>query len=440
MITPAKIPWRDFAPDPEVMRWRDRLVEIVGKAVWAKRRGGIEKFIEGVFRYDKGDDLAGKSHIPDDNAAWHLFLCETYTRDLSKYDMAQGARVIPVVKALMRVGDRLFSVPGAEERIRNTFINQPSQFDDTLFELLVAAVYIRNGWRKVEFLPESRSEKRPDLRVESGKRELFVECKRKSRVSQYSSDERRKWLRLFQPVQKFLVATRLSVFLEIRFRAPLLPLDDGYLFSRLRGVLPLAVPGVLIDDRELRVEVRYVDLSRVRTELIKHSVRRDTRRLPYLLFGFNEPWRGITYSCESTLRPGFERAVDEVNWAAGAAWSCEAEESISRKARYLKRELAKAVRQLPGGFPGVVHWGIELYDGEQVAKEILVRTISALKGFDPGTKDLCLVYCHILVFDVPPESNWTVDETCHHFGRGYGSLGYLLRDPRLLAQEEETEG
>src|SRR5205823_1296242 len=138
------------------------------------------------------------------------------------------------------------------------------------------------------------AEKTPDLRVVKNSRELFIECKRKQKSSGYSADERRHWFRLSRPIFDFLRYSRLAIVLDIVIHRPLEQLPDDYLEKTVVAKLRLAVPGVIIDNQDLRVVLREIQLDRIRNHFRKNAVRANSTFLNYLLYGDYDLSRGVT--------------------------------------------------------------------------------------------------------------------------------------------------
>jgi len=115
--------------------------------------------------------------------------------------------------------------------------------------------------------------------------------------------------------------------------------------------------------------------------------------------------------------PGNNVFLDELSFAVGAFWNCDAERSTERKARDIRRHLAEAVRQLPDGERGVVHIGLETLDGQIVEAERYARIVNTVRSFDARGKDLRWVYCHLFQSYAPPHDCWIIDETVYYFGR-----------------------
>ena len=113
-----------------------------------------------------------------DSFAYQLYLAKAFMDHIWNYDPVFGSRVVPVFAAIGRNLDLLFTVDGIGHRIMRMVGAEKAQPNGPLFELLVAAAYLRAGG-KVSFVPEQRGGPRThDLDVELMGRFYAIECKR----------------------------------------------------------------------------------------------------------------------------------------------------------------------------------------------------------------------------------------------------------------------
>lgn len=76
----------------------------------------------------------------------YLFLCEAYLDFPEKYEPPYGTRVLPFFEAIGRNLDLILGAAGAETRARRLMKDGYRAPDGPLFELVVAAGYVRDGW------------------------------------------------------------------------------------------------------------------------------------------------------------------------------------------------------------------------------------------------------------------------------------------------------
>jgi len=313
--------------------------------------------------------------------------------------------------------------------------NPGLDMDSTLFELTVASVLLKRGFSDVEFVTESSTMKTPDLKMIRNGQDFYVECKRKKKMSEYARNERERWWALSDHIRKKLVAERIPVLIDIVFHTPVLDCPDDFLDRRVLPLVKSGVYGTVIDDAELCVAFKPIYLDELRKLLATTVIRVDSPILYEKLYGSFERWRGYTGSWLYSPSKAKPRYVTDISFAAGCVWSCDASDTLRAKAQHFRRELAKAVEQLPTGIPSAVHLGFEAYDGEGV-EAIRYKRLKEemMTGFNPGTKELEVVYCHLFEFETTPTENWAVNETCNHWLRNQASRVYLLEPTMLLAE------
>src|SRR5262249_22761013 len=149
----------------------------------------------------------------------------------------------------------------------------------------------------------------------------------------------------------------------------------------------------LISNEYWTVNASFVDFDKVRKHLEKFCVKTHSRQLQELVGGRWERSRGFTMVMNASIgRVGGDRGVNEyvndIRWAAGVYWQCDAERAYEKKARDIRSHLADAVEQLPANGRGVVHIGIETFDGELVEAERFKRILNTFSSFNPKGTDL----------------------------------------------------
>jgi hypothetical protein len=443
---------REHKPDPEVeaaFRW---LLSYLPAGDWASRKAAIEEHLEAVLDpQSEAMPAAGYHRLigPDaDQIGWYLYLAETSLYEPRRTEVNQAARVLPIFRRLGSELELLRTVRGIDAKAEYLLTNPKAQPDSTLFEMLIALLWKRNGWTDVEFIPADPAAKSPDMRAARDAEEWFVETKRLTTNSGYSLKERDKWLRMWSRLQHALVEAGNPVILDITFHVELETLDDDdFARDQLAGKLKLvACPCELVANNTWTVSVRFIDFDRIRRHFQKWYVKSHSRQLQELVGGEWERGRGFTMILDAPrVRVGEGRGVDyyveQIKWAAGAYWHCDAERAYEKKARDIRGHLADAVEQLPATGRGVIHVGIETPDGELVEAERFRRILNTAAKFDPNGKDLRWIYCHLYEAYAPPDVAWYFDETIYPFGfRGEHPSGApLTRTSSVVPHEEGVE-
>lgn len=417
---------KEHNPDPDVeaaFRW---LLSYLPAGDWAARRAAVERHIEAMVTPRAAPPPGAEYHRlvgPEaDQISWYLYLVETSQHEPRRTEVNQAARVLPIFKRLGSELDLLRTVKGIDAKADFLLNNPKSQPDSTLFEMLIALLWKRNGWTDVEVIPADPAAKSPDIRASRGAEEWFVETKRMTANSGYSLKERDKWLRMWNRLKDSLINVGKPVILDIAFHVELETLDDNFVRDQLAGKLKLIFgPCEIISNEQWTVSVRFVDFDRIRRHFEKWYVKCHSRQLQELVGGTWERGKGFTMIMDAPMVHAgegnvFNQYVESINWAAGAYWHCDAERAYEKKARDIRSHLADAVEQLPASSRGVIHVGIETLDGELVEAERFRRIINTAAKFNPNGKDLRWIYCHLYEAYAPPECQWYFDETIYPFG------------------------
>jgi len=415
----------------------DWFIDIIGNSEWERRKNNAKSFSDKVEGYRDYSALLSNRFIPKyDIAGWYLYQIFCFLDNPLKYDLAQGGRIIPIFKRIGQDINGIKKLKFVEERLKRALSETSQEIDSCLFEILVANAYQKCGWNEVIFLPENTTHKTCYILAKRSKYELYIECKRKSKISDYSARERQKWLKLFKPISDFLKNEEKSIILEITFHEEIHKLPSDYLEKVLLPKIPLSVSGILVDNNICTIKARKPYFDRLKKHLFNYKVRRDSPLLLYLLFGYNQYHKGITYGVYCKLDVQFPNYINYLRWGYAAIWYCDSENALFKKASDIKKQFAEAVNQLPSNLPASVHFGIEVYDGELVELIRFKKIIYTLFNFDTKKRDVQWLYFHMFRFTVPPDKNWEVFEDCIYFSKSTSSNNYLLDEKVLIAEEK----
>jgi len=415
-----------IAPNSDIQRALEWFLSFLPAEEWKRRKAAIEAHLEDTFRPVSnivGIDSLRRVVGTDDQIAWYLYLVETSLHEPYRIETEQAARILPVFERLGADLDRLTGIRGVDTQITKVLGASKRQPDSVLFEILVALLWSKNGWHEVSFIPADFNEKKPDIRAAGGGVEWFIETKRLATNSGYSSKEREKWLRIWARFKDSLLKVGYPLIFEITFHVELESLSDDFLNCELASKLRLVIGSCQLIDNEIwSVRVKLLDFTRITDHLKDNYVKYPSRQLQELVGGKWERGKGFTSLISASLvrvgeGGGCNQFVDEIEWAAGAYWHCDAPRAIEAKARDIRGHLAEAVKQLPSGSRGVIHIGIETPDGEHVEAERYARIVETVRNFEAKGKDLAWVYVHLFESYSPPQGAlWLLDETVYNFG------------------------
>lgn len=408
--------------DADIKKILDWLLKFLSHEDWHQRKENIEKYLEILNKpgnIEMGLDSTRSLSFDNDKMGWYLYLAEVALTEIYKYEPTQGSRILPIFKRMGEDFDSLMKIRGLEDKVNNLINSHPSQADSGLFEILVALLWVKNGWPEVEFIHENSTERRPDIRAKSKKEQWLIECKRLAKSSAYSIRERENWLRMWKHLGKYLAEHRLPYVLDITFHVELKNLPDEFMIDELSGKLALISPPCTVVANEVwEVSIKLVDFNRARSHLLKQYVKIPSDQLRQLVGGSQNPEKGFTHGIiGNQVRIGKGRGnnffLDTMDFACGAFWSCDAIRAIQQKARDIRGHLADAITQFPYREKAVVHIGVETLDGWLVERERYDRILETVYSFDTFGKDLRWIYCHLFQSYAPPEEAWIIDETVY---------------------------
>lgn len=426
----------------EIRKALDWFIELIGIDEWKVRKPPIKEHIKSVLETKKEKvplvDPSSRVVFESDQFGWYLYLAEAYIYHPEEYDFAAGSRVVPIFKSLGNDLDILKTIGGVHERAIKIVTTEKKNPDGGLFELLVAIAYMKSGWKRVEFVPESPHTKTPDIYVKTNGAVWVIECKRMSKSSDYSIKEREKWLKMWTPLSGYLEETMRPLVLDIVFHVELQVLDDDFLKQELIPKLELALSrGTIIENDIWTVKVNEVDFRKIKKHMSTMDVKILSSQLNELVFGPFDLYRGCTLLVSGKFSHSNPSYLTKIDFAAGAIWSCDADQSIEKKARHILRHLAEATEQLPENKPGIVHIGLESHDGGIVEIERLSKIMEKVAMFDSREKDIHWVFCHVFEPTVPPDKNWEYGETVYPFSKTGAYPEPLDRRPIVLPNEAD---
>jgi hypothetical protein len=390
------------------LRW---FLSFISKSDWERRKGFIESKIS--FGYTDSASKNTPLVIKDDLIGWYLYLAEIYVYEHHKYEYYQGARIIPIFQRLGKDLDHLKCINGLEKRVKDILRKRKSEADSLLFEILVALLWVKNGY-KVTCIPEEANNKTPDFCAERNGKILNIECKRQSKTSDYTYLETRKRQKMISHISDTLL--KHNCLLEVSFHVELHTLPDTYLKDLLHNKLPLAISGKIVQNDEIDVDLSFVDIPAIKKHLNENLVKYNSPLLNQLIA--NKPVDNKAFTCSilaKFIRKGEGEAnnlyVDDISNAYGVHWTCDSQEAIWAKARNIKTQLHKAISQLNSSDTAVIHIGMETYDGPEVERQRLDKIFDTLGDIKIENSNLEWLFLHYFQSYSPPDQLWVFDET-----------------------------
>jgi hypothetical protein len=419
----------------KALQW---FIDAMGSEEWHTRRAAVVAYFNKLnsSEIDGQADTLDRTRpfIPyavyEDWMAWYMYLVESLVDRPACDEPLQSGRIYPFFAAIGRHLNLAQQVKGIEERLRDSLNQRRNQPDSTLFEMLVAICYRRNGW-DVRLLPEE-SGKTPDMEVHKDDFALLVECKRLAKVTEYGERERQQWARRFNVLVEAMRKKGVPTHVEVKFTVPVedVPLD----------ALASAFTAGRTKAEWFEMAVRNIDMRKIDEHFQRYDVRHGSPQFIELLAGEYDPHGSYThvYSPTAWATYGeddglhvlnlFVRGLKEVY---SAKWECVAEDSIDRKAKDIRATLARAVEQVPDDVPSVVHIGYETVSGPLVEFKRHEKIIDTIRTFDFGRKRVVSVFCHALQ-PLSKVNEFECAETTAFFGMAPGVPEAILPHNLLL--------
>ncbi|WP_027368053.1 hypothetical protein [Desulfocurvibacter africanus] len=393
----------------------DLLKQFIPSVDWGVREKVVHDYMRDAIRI-KPDGLMRKISYDEDKLVWYIMLAEAYMNKSFNYEIFQGSRVIPYFIALGKNIDSIKQIKNYQNIVNRLVRVKNDHPDAGIFELLVALLYIRNGY-KVEFIPETQVEKTPDIYAYKDD-ELYIECKRFTKISEFSIKEREKWLSMWGPLGMHIQKNRIPIYIKIKFHKTLQEYSNDYLALELipkLKLIPTTFRSIPIDNNDMTVEVRPVDQRRIKDLCRSELIHSNSAYLIKAVLGEHAPFSNYRLILDAKRDEEIPTMIDDLRFAAGALWECDSLEAKIQKARHIKRQLAKAVEQLPDNKAGVIHIGIEAVEGDEIEQIRLLKSFEALMDFDMKGKMISWLRYHILAPGTSPEETWFFEETAVNF-------------------------
>lgn len=384
---------------------------------WKLRKQAIEEYLR-KFYLDSPPLSQPVSEgllmvINKDKIGWYLYLVQCLIYEPHKYEYFQGARIVPLFKRIGMDIELLPTLEGLRKKISDLIKKRPLEADQLIFELLTALSWKRNGY-EVKFVSEGGT-KAPDLLVKKNGKIYQVECKRQQKSGAYFYEEAKVRQKMVHHIAPFLLANCLLV--EITFHIELKSLPETYLLDLLRlEQSKTRCKNWSISNEKLDIKASKIDLDMINDQLSKYHIKENSPRLLELLAKKPVDYDGFTVCLNAVGYHVGEPLVNtyyiaHIKDAFGAIVNCDAPQVYIEKARDLKGLLHKALEQLTLDCEGVVHIGMETFDGPNVEAERLKKIYKTIESVNTETTDLRWIFTHYFQSYSRSGEEWIFDET-----------------------------
>lgn len=405
----------------------------LGAEKWEERRSAIMAALQNIGE-GVGMEKASPIRVREDEIGWYLFLAEQALNDPLCNDVAQSQRALPYFAGIGSRWEHVHRVRGINEKLDEILYTYKAAPDGGIFELSVALAYASKGWN-VEFIPTQRGAgvKTPDMIVRKNGVEINVECKRQNRRAAYAETERNEFLRLWDAAVPVLKDNHQWIWMKGVFHNELSDLPTPFLSDTLHGRLPLLQQeAVLYDGPEMTLMARRIDELQVRQHFLDFRVKANSPMLIKVLGGTWAPKNAavtIAKIARTSQIVGCEvpilgRYIDEIAWACGFTREIDAEISMDKKARDIKKLLADAVEQVPSEGLSIIHIAAETLEGSGVERLRTAKVMESIPSFVTD-KPVLAVRFHRFKPNHAIDQLFEFDETVETFKRDVGPLNEI---------------
>jgi hypothetical protein len=374
-----------------------------------------------VFRYYKDSlrngyltpEKPGLRYLPldfeMDLPIYYLFQIELFLENYVEHDLPFITRLLPKFEIIGQNIGKLAAVPNFNLKIGKILKPSFKDIESTLFELLVANLYLTNGYEKIEFLIESE-DSTPDLKVD----DFYVECKRKLKEPDYGKEERSSWYAMYELASTYLVENGIQVIFEVYFKNELSLYPPDYLKIKISELLK--TQSVSFEDEQIKILLSEPGINAYNLLKDQNYIRVDQPLFKKVLFGKDEPIDGgITSVMRYAYKKGFYKISPEIDYVTAGIWHSLSEIANQKKIIGFKRNFARAVNQLPQNGAGYIHLLYESYYGKEISSAIKQRLIQDLDGFDLMGKSLLGIYLHTYSPKLSDTNPGEFEEDCIYY-------------------------
>ncbi len=130
--------------------------------------------------------------------------------------------------------------------------------------------------------------------------------------------------------------------------------------------------------------------------------------------------------------------ISDIYNAFGVQCYCDAEEAINAKARDVKSQIYSAIKQFDSGSNGIIHIGMETFDGPHVEKERAKKIMDTLVKIDPINCNMRWIYFHFFQSYSRSYDDWIIDETVDFASADVNSIPPLQFGFIIIPEDLET--
>ena len=283
--------------------------------------------------------------------AYYLSVADRHLKKEPLLDIYTAARAVPQIYYLGTSLESLRNVEGASRKLRELWRAPSTETDSRIFELLVAAAFVRMG-HEVSFIEET-TEKSPDLRLHDKPIPIVVECKRKQPLNEYEEEEFSVIEEVFAILYAEQEALGLIGELAIDFEEELVGLSAADIVQDIRGIT-----NSLSTYAAKETKWGTIDLKPVPVSTTFEPTRLYSPDFLKAVFGIDlqtDEFDGICAVVKNNQFP----IVDRAELPFLLKWTSNSKTAFEKKLRTVMSLWIEAVGQIPTGEAGLIYIAYE---------------------------------------------------------------------------------
>ena len=404
------------------------LVDRLGMDAWATRRAALVKRIRlKECKIDIKKPIEPQLFMPpEDDIDWYILAAELAYDSPFSDSVYSTRRIYPYAMTIGAFSNQLRELPNVEP-ILDKMLSNKSKPETQIFELLTASFYLKNGYG-VSFIPENsiewadgKSKKTPDLLVTDGIEQMYVECKRADRHTQYSLVEKIAWETIWHQLSQHLLEIAPWIIVHLTFHGEVTDVTADEVIRLVDLVIKGG--GGKIRNVGISAEISQINRKKLQHHYRSYAARANSPQHELLVFGdidSNEN-RSIATIADELVRPGNSNVflnifVEGVVNCVAAQWQCDHDMSLERRSRHFKGLVNNAINQIPPDKPGIVHIWYETVEGISVEEMRRKKHLDNILNFDASHTSVLGVLIHGVNY-YPYQDDFDWAETVQDFAR-----------------------
>lgn len=144
-----------------------------------------------------------------------------------------------------------------------------------------------------------------------------MECKRLSKVTEYSENERREWRQRWLNLVPILTQSRQNIFLDVLFKVEVKDTDE-YILAKIFNEIKSNIStrkSLRIENDEIIILINRIDMKNINEHFDKYMVKWNSPQMVSLLVGSFSSSENYTHLCapKGLVRVGPDDGVDILN-------------------------------------------------------------------------------------------------------------------------------